>query len=131
MSDSDASTREDRIYDQVLRMVLWGEKEEAVFQKLEVNGFTGNKAKEMYAKARAERVSAIRGDCLRSVGWGLLWFGAGSGVFYMFWYVLGGITRLLLMLTVGSMCAGAYMIIRAVIGFLAAPLKEGSLAEGD
>jgi hypothetical protein len=122
-----AEQRQQRIYEIILRMVLWGEKSEDVFKKLEVNGFTGETAQKMYEKARRERVSAIRGDCWKCFGYGLLWVAVSVGIFLKFWE-WGGIPTFLLIALWVTTCIGAWKMIKGVIGVFTARLKTGSLA---
>jgi hypothetical protein len=128
MSDSSPETREQRIYNIILKMVLWGERTEDIFKKLEVAGFSEEKQKEMYARARAERVAAIRGDCWRKAGWGLLALSVAVGVFCGFWIGLGGIPRIFIGLCAVGAVFGAWWLIEGLVGVLTAPMKEGSVA---
>lgn len=121
--------REQKIYDMVLKMVLWDEARDDVFQKLEVNGFIGDKAQEMYQRARAERVAAIRADCTRKAWAGLLWLGMGAGVFWLFWIYLGGITYQILVLSGVAMSIGTWKLVNGIAGIAMAHLKKGSLAD--
>ncbi len=58
-------------------MVLWGEPREKVFKTLETNGFTGNDAKELYAKAFKERLDEIRSSCWKKATYGFGGIAAG------------------------------------------------------
>jgi hypothetical protein len=124
-----AEQRRQRIYEIILRMVLWDEKEEDVFKKLEVNGFTGEKAQEMYREARRERVAAIRGDCWRPAGLGLLVLALSVGVFCQFWFGFGFIPRLLIGGCAVGTFFGGWKLVGGLVGLVTASTKQGSLAE--
>lgn len=112
-------------------MVIWDEPRGDVFQRLEVNGITGEKADKMYAAARAERIAIIRSDSVRKavVGMGLAL--AGVAVFCGFWNGLGGITRPVLILCTLAVCFGTWRFFKSLLGFFFAASKEGSLANED
>ena len=119
------------IYEAILKMVIWDEPREAVLKKLSVNGYDGPEAQAMHDQAIAERVASIRSDCLKKAGIGMLWFVGAAGLFSVFWFGMGGITRNVLLIVWVGAAIGAWKTIVGVVGIPTAPLKRGSLADMD
>ena len=131
MSDAESRTREERIYEQVLRMVLRDEREEDVFLKLEVNGFTGDKAKEMFEKARAVRMSMIRRASLIRFLWGVFWFSLGATIFVPFWFGAKMTSAHVMVLFLAGFGVGVWKMTAGVVGFVTASQKRGSVLEDE
>ena len=120
---------EDRMYESVLRMVVWGESKQDVFQRLTINGYEGEIAQRLYARACAERVASIRMTSLKKLGLGLALIVAGIAVLAGFWFGFGGITRYLLLLTLGAVAFGLWRFIDGLCGIMLARQKKGSQAD--
>ena len=120
---------EQRLYQIIHRMVIWDESREDVLAKLEVNGITGDKALEMYARARAERITGLRGNAIRKGLAGLLLMGAGISVYWVAWEWLGNITQALMILCFVVTLIGFWKATEGVVGYLFAPTRRGSLAD--
>jgi hypothetical protein len=119
------------IYEAILKMVIWDESREAIFTKLSVNGFEGAEAEAMYNQARRQRIASIRGDCAEKVIIGLLWLAGAAGLFSVFWYGMGAITRFVLLIVWVSAAVGAWKTIEGLVGIATASNKRGSLADMD
>ncbi len=119
----------ERVYADVLHMVIWDEPEDGIFKMLEVNGITGDDARNMFAKAYAIRVASIRTDCRHMVVTGAVWSILGGGTFYWFWFGLGGISRGVFIMTVGAFAIGLYKMLNGISGAIFAAKKRGSLAD--
>src|SRR5262245_11338944 len=116
-----------RIYNDVLRAVLWDEDRQETFDKMSVNGITGEEADAMYGEARKERASMIREGAIRSMFKGLVALMIGAGIFATFWKGLGVITG-----RVGIICAilgglGGWWFLTGLIDMILAETKKGSL----
>ncbi len=120
---------EELMYEGVRRMVTWDEPRADVFHRLEVNGIVGAKAEEMYAKARAERVAAIRKEGLRAALTGLVLLSSGVGVFAAFLFGMQGMNRMISILCTTAAILGGWRFFKGLFGFLFASSKEGSLAD--
>lgn len=123
--------REEKIYGIVLKMVLWGESKEDALHKLRINGIEGAAAEEIYAQARGERLATIQGMCLRKAAMGFALAVAGFGIWAFFWYRLGGISRGLLFLTIGTGIFGLVKFVTSIFGIIFAATKKGSIADLD
>ncbi|MFD0892921.1 hypothetical protein KBB96_15995 [Luteolibacter ambystomatis] len=126
----DAGVEEHRLYAMVLKMVLWGEKKEDVYHRLEVNNVTGPTADLLYNHARADRIATIRDACRKKflIGIGLIL--AATVTFCSFWWGLGFLPRLLLYGCFAALGIGLWKTIDGLAGYLMAGTKEGSV-EGD
>lgn len=116
------------VYQSVLNMVAWDEDPKSVFRMLEVNGIVGESAQEMYRKARSDRIASIRAECWRRVLVGIVWLAAGIGVFSMFWFGFGWITRSIFVFAGLAGIKGVWTTIDGLAGVAMAPMKKGSLA---
>ncbi len=119
----------ERIYQDVLRAVLWDERREKTYFMLKVNGITGESADEMYEEARRERVAEIRGGGVRKCITGGCALVAGAGLFGGFWYGAGAITGRILAISGASAIFGAYRLLDGALTVLLAHKKKGSIAE--
>lgn len=120
----------DRIYQGVRRMVIWDEPRADVFYRLEVNGLDPEQAKQMYDKARAERIAIIRGGAAKQAILGFLLLAAGLGA--LLWLSIGPIfTRQSLALCAVAVVFGTWNFSKGLIYFLFAHTKKGSLADED
>lgn len=126
-----STEREDRVYQDVLRMVLWGEPKEDVMRKIEVNGFTGDAAERLYARAFGERLAEIFATCRRKILIGALLVAGGVGLFCICWFVFLFTSRLVIALSLMGVGYGAWKLIDGFAGILTAKTREGSVTEDD
>ena len=119
----------ERIYEGMLRMVLWGEEREKVFRMLEVNGVPLAQSEGLYRKAMKERVSAIRSECWKRIAVGAACLFVGIGLYWLFWYKFGGITRGIFLLCAVGVFVGLWKLLDGLAGVVLAPRKKGSLAD--
>lgn len=122
-------TRYEKIYETIYQMVIWDEKKETVFQKLNASGVYNDEAQAMYDKAMKERISAIRKDHWIKLIKGLPWMAAAAILFFSFWEGAGGITPKLLGLCAVGMAYGLWKSSDGLVGILMAKHKRGSLAD--
>ncbi len=115
------------IYRSVERAVLWGESREKVFKILEVNGLVGSEAEELYARARAERISVLRGEGMRRAIRGFMVWTLALSLFLWFWHDLGFITGRVLMLTSVGFLVGFWWFFDGLLRMLFAPTRTGSV----
>lgn len=120
---------EELIYEGVRRMVTWDEPHDDVFHHMEVNGITGAKANEMYAKARAERVQAIPSESISTAVKGLLLLMAGLGIFSGPIFYQQGTTRNTVVISTVAIAFGGWRFFKGIFGYAFATSKEGSLAD--
>jgi|SRR5688572_9649216 hypothetical protein len=119
---------ENRIYEDVLRSVMWGAKREEIFHMLTVNGITGDAAEQMYRRARSERIAVLRGEGIRRAVKGALILGAACALFSAFWFGAGAITKRLLVICGLFGAWGAWWLLDGILGALMASTKTGSIA---
>lgn len=124
-----STEREDRVYQDVLRMVLWGEPKDDVMRKLEVNGFSGDAADRLYARAFAERLAEIHATCRRKILIGALLVACGVGLFCICAFVFHFTSRLIITLSLMALGFGAWKLIDGFAGILTAKTREGSVTE--
>lgn len=126
-----STEREERVYQDVLRMVLWGEPKEDVMRKLEVNGFTGDAADRLYVRAFGERLAEIHATCRRKIRTGALLIACGVALFCICAFVFHFTSRLIVTLSLMGLGFGAWKLIDGFAGILTAKTREGSVTEDD
>ena len=126
-----STEREDRVYQDVLRMVLWGDPKDDVMRKLGVNGFTGDAADRLYARAFGERLAEIFATCRRKIRIGALLIACGVGLFCICAFVFHFTSRLIVTLSLMGLGIGAWKLIDGFAGILTAKTREGSVTEDD
>lgn len=124
-----SSEREERVYQDVLRMVLWGEPKADVMRKLEVNGFSGDAADRLYSRAFGERLAEIFATCRRKIRIGALLVAGGVGLFCICAFVFHVTSRLIITLSLMGLGFGAWKLIDGFTGILTAKSREGSVTE--
>jgi len=125
----DAAVGHHRLYDMVLKMVLWGEKKEDVYHRLEVNSVTGTTADLLYAHAWGERIATIRAAYRHKVLIGAGLIVGGLAVFSACWFGLHFIPRVLMMICFGAVGIGAWKTIDGLAGYVMAGKRQGSVTE--
>jgi hypothetical protein len=116
-------------YDLVLRMVLWGDSRDDVFQRLAVNGVAEAVAGQLYEQARADRIRTIRIDYSRKLMVGVGFIVGALVIFSVCWFGLGFIPRILLYACFAAIGIGSWKAIDGLSGYLMAPSKTGSIAD--
>lgn len=118
---------EARIYQSVLRAVLWDEKREEIFHMLKVNGIEGADAEAMYGRARGERIAQIRGGAVRKILRGLGLFATGACTGWFYWVEVGAITKYIAITCGVSILMGAWWILDGSLCAALAAKQTGSL----
>jgi len=115
-------------YEMVLRMVLWGDTQEKVIEKLGYNRVEGHEAQALYHAARKERITTIRRDYWKKfrIGSGLVL--ASVGLFVSF-LMIGIIPRLVIYVAAGLLGIGSWTLIDGLAGVLMAGQRQGPLAD--
>jgi hypothetical protein len=124
-----STEREDRVYQEILRMVLWGGTKDDVMRKLEVNGFTGEAADRLFARAFGERLAEIHATCRRKIRTGALLIAGGISLFCSCWFVLDFTSRMVIALSLMGLGFGTWKLIDGFVGILTAKTREGSVTE--
>jgi hypothetical protein len=122
---------ESRIYGSVLRAVLWDTERAEVFQKLRVNGITGEAAEEMFRRARSERIAVLRNEAVRRATKGALLLAGGAALFSVFWFGFGAITRIVLVISGLLAARGVWLLAGGTTDLLLAPRKKGAVTPSD
>jgi hypothetical protein len=120
---------EERIARIVNGMVLRDLPKDEVFEKLTVNGITGDAALAMYQTARQERVKTIRVRFLKKAIFGIPWllaFVPFSGPFYSERAFETFVAILFL-----PMVVGLWKVINSLLWMLFAPFKKGSFDDDE
>lgn len=117
------------LYEAILKMVLWGEDREAVFDRLRVNGIDDTEAEALYQAARRERVATFRDEFKKRIGLGLLLMVGGASVFSVFWFGLNLLPRLVLMACGAAIGMGLWKLTSGLVGYLTAESRQGSVAD--
>lgn len=119
----------ERIYEAVRRMVLRDEPRADVFHRMEVNGIPEAEARQMYDKARAERMAAIRHAALKESALGLLLMLTAFGIFMGYFYCFEIITNEILVLCSLIAVLGIGFFSKGLYYLLFAHNKTGPLAD--
>lgn len=117
------------LYEAILKMVLWGESRELVFDRLRVNGVEVAEAEAIYLTAHRERVATFRREYHKRIGLGLLLIAGGLGVLGCSWFGLYFIHGRLLWICSAMMVFGLWKLMNGVIGTLTAGTHPGSVAD--
>jgi len=120
---------EHRLYDLVLKLVLWDESREEIFKRMKVNKVSDEKAEQLYEYAKNERVQAIRGNCSRNIVVGLRLIAVAVIVYCSFWFGMHGISKLLFYLCAVACGFGLFKFIKGIGAYLTAPNARGSVAD--
>ncbi|WP_193214005.1 hypothetical protein [Luteolibacter marinus] len=120
---------EEPLYDLILGMVLWGEPEEDILHRLEVNGVTGTRAAGIYSAARSERIDQIRGECARKIRIGIIMAAVAAAIFCGSWFGLRVIPRLFIAGCGVVFGLGMLRLIDGAAGWLMAAQKEGPVSD--
>lgn len=122
---------ETRIYNDILRDVLWGAEKQDLLQKLETNGISGERAERLFARARKERLSLIRSKALWQAGKGLVLVMGGLGLFFSFWEGARGISRGVFVTCFAAWAFGGYWLVDGIVATALASAKKGSVGFDD
>lgn len=124
-----STEREDRVYEEVLRMVLWGRPKDDVMRRLEVNGFAGDAADLLFARAFGERLAEIHATCRRKIRTGALLVAGGIGVFCICGFVFHFTSWMIIAVSLIGLGFGTWQLIHGFVGILTAKTCEGSVTE--
>ena len=116
-------------YDAVLRMVLWGEEEDKIRRRMEVNEVEPDLADKLHDLAKHERIRLIRSGCTRGIAMGAAWLTTAILTFVILWFVWGVIPNLVLYACIVGIGFGAWKIADGMAGYLMAPTKTGSIVD--
>ena len=117
---------EERIYQSVLREVLWGAERDKISPMLETNGITGEAAEKMFRRAWSERIALIRSEAIRQAVKGLLLLAMAIGLLCIFWFGVGWITSRLFVIFGLVGLWGLGLLLNGTVNALTAPKKKGS-----
>jgi len=121
----------DRIYEGILRMVIWDEPRADVFHRLEVNAIAPVEALQMYHKAHAERLAMIRSDSIRKTVLGLGLLLVAFALLFGFSAGIGVVIRPALALGGTAAVFGLWYFSKGLFFFFFAHARTGSLADHD
>jgi len=124
-----ADLTEYRFYNLVLKMVLWGESRQDIYNRLAVNNVPEELADRLYEHARADRIRTIRSDCSHDLLIGLGLIVASVATFCGCWFGLGFIPRILLYGCFAALGIGSWKFIDGLTGYLMASSKTGSVSD--
>lgn len=123
-----------RLYDGLLRKVLWGEDRDEMIRTLEVNGVSPADADRLYRKAVSERVSAIRSVYWKRIFIGLLLFAVGCASLWFVYYMTEGFTVWsvqAILIPSAPAGLGAWKLLNGLVGVLTAHTRTGSVSDID
>lgn len=119
---------EHRLYDVILKQVLWDEDESKIRRRLSVNKVPEDEAERIIQAARKERLQILRSQSKDQLLKGVVAFLIGSAVCGGFWYRMGVLPIGVIAGSGIFLIAGLAFILVGSIGYLAAPRKKGSVA---
>jgi len=122
------SELESKIYKSIHRNVIWGAEREDVLHTLSVNSITGERAEELYARARGDRIAMIRSEATRKAIKGLGSLGTSVIVWLTFGLGIGAITRTIIIICALLAVWGVWQLADGVVTALFASSKKGSIA---
>lgn len=112
-------------------MVLWGQPKDDAMRKLEVNGFTGDAADRLFARAFGERLAEIHATCRRKIRTGALLMAGGVGFFCICGFVFHFTNWMIIAVSLIGLGFGTWQLIDGFVGILTAKSREGSVTEDD
>lgn len=129
-------------YEAVLKMVLWDEPKEAIFQRLKVNRVSDERAQEIYKAALAERVRTLQKEGLKMMKIGIVALILAIVAYFSFDLSSLSVSRfgkgvngtLVIPWLIGFICAlmaafGLWKLIQGGTEVLFARSKRGSIAD--
>lgn len=122
----------DATYDNILRMVLWGDQPEDIMHRLEVHGITGDEARLLYQRAMAERVAAIRAHHRPAIWIGLAAWALGTGVFALLDFLTEGFAvthHRMILIPLFLISFGLWKLASGISGFMTAKSRTGSVSD--
>ena len=120
---------EARIYNNVLRSVLWDTDQEEAVQMLQASGITGEAAEQMFSRARRERITLIRNEGFQRAMKGISLMAGGILLFAVFWFGLGFIMRPIIIISGLLVAAGFWWMTTGLMDALLAPTRKGSVID--
>ena len=118
---------ESRIYETVLRSVIWGTERSEVFHTLQVNGVVGERAEQMFQRAWKERLASIRGEGFQKAAKGAVLLAGAGALFCVFWFGLGAVTKAIFVVCALMGIGGAWLLLGGVLDVVLAPAKKGPI----
>lgn len=120
---------EHRLYDVILRQVLWDEDEAKIRKRLEVNNVPSEQANAIFETAKKERLQILRTRSRELILMGLFALLSGCLVCGGFWLRMGAMHIGVLSGSAVFIVAGLLISLKGLIDFLSAPSKRGSVTE--
>ncbi|MGJ8726639.1 MAG: hypothetical protein ACSHYB_18990 [Roseibacillus sp.] len=121
--------KEHRLYDVILKQVLWDEDEVKIRKRLAVNEVNEDLAEAIIQTARKERIYLLRARSRDTLIKGLVAFLSGCAVLGGFWIRMGAFHIGVIAGSAIFLLAGLGLILAGALGYLAAPTKKGSVAD--
>lgn len=123
------SPREHRLYQVILKQVLWDEDETKIRKKFEVNEVPEKEANAIYQEARRERLQTIRKEYLARIGQGAPNLVFGLAIFWFFRFGVG-FMHIAIWLGAGLVATlGLLKILNGCFGYVNASKHKGSVAD--
>ena len=123
------SPQEHRLYEIILKQVLWDEDEQKIRKRLQVNEVPEEEAEAIYQAALRERVSTLRIRAKDNFSKGLVAFIVGAAVLIGFWLRLKALHPSVIAGSGIFLGAGSVLMLMGALAYLAAPNKKGSVAD--
>ena len=123
------SPKEHRLYEVILKQVLWDEDESKIRKRLAVNEVPDDLAEAILQTARKERVHLLRTRSRDNIIKGLVAFLSGCAVLGGFYYRMGAFHIGVIAGSAIFLLAGLGLMLVGSLGYLAAPKKKGSVAD--
>lgn len=120
---------EHRLYEVILKQVLWGESEAKIRKKLAVNEIPEEEAEAIYQAALRERAATIRKEYRGRINQGVTSLAVGVGLFSLFWLRLGFISTQILWAVGFFLVVGLWKTTQGGVGYLSANKQQGSVAD--
>lgn len=124
-----SSPKEHRLYDVILKQVLWDEDEAKIRKRLLVNEVPDDEAEAIFQAARKERIHLLRSRSREHIFMGLFALAAGCVVCGGFWYRLGAMHIGVLSGSGVFVVAGLCLMLKGLLDYIGAPRKNGSVAD--
>lgn len=123
--------KEHRLYEVILKQVLWDEDEGKIRKRLAVNEVPEEEAEAIFQAACNERVHILRTRSSDLFIKGLVAFLSGCAVVGGFYYRMGLLHIGVIAGSAIFLFAGFGLMLTGALGYLAAPRKKGSVADAD
>ena len=112
-------------YEEVLRIVLWGDPKEEIYEIMEIRNMSKILTEALYERAMKVRVRLVRDAAMKKAGVGLIYSVVSVGTFCLIFFGLGMIPKILVAICFFFLMLGCWKITDGIFSYFTASMKKG------